>query len=212
MNPSAPIPGPTWLGRVSYAVAHRAQRERREAILRGDAPEAIWLLEHDSVVTTGRRAAEVDVDALARRGVPVVATERGGLATWHGPGQLVGYLLIDVASRQGTIHGLVCALEAGLIAWLASRGWSARRESPHRGVFVAGNKVAAIGLHVRRGVTMHGFALNLTCDLSAYDAIVPCGLRDFGVAAVGDEAPGAAAASVGDFVRAALVDALGPRR
>jgi lipoyl(octanoyl) transferase len=184
-----------WLGRVPYAEALQRQRERREAIVAGQAREALWLLEHDPVITTGRRA----VDGLdpARLGMEVVQTERGGLATYHGPGQLVGYLLLDVGSRGGSVRGTVCAVEAGLMAWLDERlpRPAARREG-HPGVWVGKDKIAAIGLHFRRGVSMHGFALNLTVDLERFRGFVPCGVEDGGVTSLQREL-GRSAASLG---------------
>src|SRR5688572_860299 len=102
-------PGPEWLGRVPYRMALERQRERREQVLRGEAPEAIWLLEHDPVVTTGRRTVQ-DLDPR-RISSPIVETERGGLATYHGPGQLVGYLILDVGRRGGGVRVTVQSVE-----------------------------------------------------------------------------------------------------
>ena len=146
----------------------------------GRAPEALWLLEHDPVITTGRRP----VEQLPDVGIDVVRTERGGLATWHGPGQLVGYFIVDVARRglgvKRTIHGV----EEGILQWLQEKDLPAARRSGFPGVWVGRDKVAAVGMHFRRGVSMHGFALNLTPDLSSYRHIVPCGIQDGGVTSV----------------------------
>lgn len=166
-----------WLGRVAYAPVLEAMRAHREGILAGEADEVVWLLEHEPVVTLGRRGGEVDPARLASTGTEVVATERGGLATWHGPGQLVGYLLIDLGARRWAVRSAVDGVEQGLIRWLASVGIEGRTEADAHGVWVGDAKIAAVGLHVRRGVTMHGFALNLQPDLTAFDAITPCGLR-----------------------------------
>jgi lipoyl(octanoyl) transferase len=179
MAPEAPWPLPEWLGRVSYLEALGRQRERREAVLRGEAPEAVWLLEHDAVVTTGRREV-ADLDP-ARIAAPIVATERGGLATYHGPGQLVGYLIVDVGRRGGGVRVTVRAVEEGLIAWLAGRGTTAGRREGYPGVWVGDAKIAAVGMHFRRGVSMHGFALNLTVDLAGFRGFTPCGITDGGV-------------------------------
>ncbi len=170
-----------WLGRLEYRWAWRLQHLRREAVERGTAPEVLWTLEHDPVVTLGRRAAPVDATGLGLRGVPVVQTERGGLATWHGPGQLTGYLLVDIGRRGWAIRKVVEGIEAGLIDWLATQGVSAGRRDGLHGVWVGQDKVGAIGLHVRRGVTMHGFALNLDPGPAAFTGIVPCGVEDGGV-------------------------------
>ncbi|MBX2801200.1 MAG: lipoyl(octanoyl) transferase LipB [Myxococcales bacterium] len=160
------------------------QHSRREAILRGGAPQAFWLLEHDPVITTGRRAVppeHVPQDAT------VVATERGGLATWHGPGQLVGYLMLEVGRHGGSVKGTICAVEQGVIHWLGRVGLTAHRREGHPGVWVSDDKICAIGMHFRRGVSMHGFALNLTCDLEPFRRIVPCGITDGGVTSLAEQ-------------------------
>ena len=178
-------------------------------MLAGRAPEALWLLEHPPVVTLGRRGGTVVGDAR----VEVVRTERGGLATWHGPGQLVGYLVLHVAGRGGSVRGTVNALEQGIIDWLRGQGVQAARRERHPGVWVGKEKVCALGLHFRRGVSLHGFALNLSCDLAHYGQIVPCGITDGGVtslAALTGAAPPVheAAVTVGQAVRDALQSAL----
>lgn len=170
-----------WLGRVPYAWASRLQHLRREAILAGRAPDVLWTLEHPAVVTLGRRGGEVDRVALAARGVEVVCTERGGLATWHGPGQLVGYLLADLRRQRCSVKGAVAAIEDGVIDWLASQGCAAGRRYGSPGVWVGDNKICAVGLHVRKQVTMHGFALLLDPPEGAFAGLVPCGVRDGGV-------------------------------
>ncbi len=168
---------PEWLGRVAYADGLQRQRARRDAVLAGAAGEAFWLLEHDAVVTVGRReAAGVNGAHLEAAGVEVVRTERGGLATWHGPGQLVGYLIVDCGRRGWSIRGFVRALEGGVIRWLASVGVAAHRRSGHPGVWVEDEKLCALGLHFRRGVSLHGFALNLDPPANAFEGIIPCGL------------------------------------
>ena len=146
----------------------------------GRAPEALWLLEHHPVITTGRRV----VEELPDKGIEVVRTERGGLATWHGPGQLVGYFILDVADRGLGVKRTVRAVEEGILRWLQEKDLPASRRSGFPGVWVGRDKVAAVGMHFRRGVSMHGFALNLTSDLSGYRHIVPCGIRDGGVTSV----------------------------
>jgi lipoyl(octanoyl) transferase len=216
-------PEVVWLGRVPYAEALERQRQRREAIVAGQAPEALWLLEHEPVITTGRRAVDLDSERL---GVPVIQTERGGLATYHGPGQLVGYLLLDIGRRGGSVRGTVCAVEAGLIDWLRPQLMTGRREG-YPGVWVGRDKIAAIGLHFRRGVSMHGFALNLTVELERFQGFSPCGIEDGGVTSLQRElgrspAPGEVALEVGACVlqhvlnasssrAACAVDGAGPR-
>lgn len=172
---------PEWLGRVRYAEARDRQLARRRAILSGAAEEAFWLLEHEPVVTTGRRVVDLDEEALRAAGIDVVRTERGGLATWHGPGQLVGYVLIDIKAHGLMVRTMVAALEQGLIDWLASEGVAADRRAGFPGVWAGNDKIAALGLHFSRGVSMHGFALNLCPSLDGFARIVPCGITDGGV-------------------------------
>ncbi len=178
-----------WLGRRPYAEVLRLQRERREAVLAGEADEVLFLVEHDPVVTVGRRPAPGTPDPaeLARHGVDFARVERGGLATWHGPGQLVAYAIVRAAARGMGVRGLVEALEDGVIAWLARRGVEAGRRPGYPGVWVhdpeAGRpgKIAALGLHFKRGVSMHGTALNLARPRGpGFDLIVPCGITDAG--------------------------------
>jgi lipoyl(octanoyl) transferase len=176
-----------WLGRVPYLEALHRQRDRRERVIaRRSAPgptdEVLWLLEHPPTLTTGRRSVqELDLGAWQRTGVDVVPTERGGLATWHGPGQLVGYLIVDVGTRKIAVKRMISAIEDGVIAWLSSVGVTAGRRCEHRGVWVGSDKIAAIGMHFRKGVSMHGFALNLGNSLDAFDRFTPCGITDGGV-------------------------------
>lgn len=174
-----PWPRPQWLGRLGYRWAWRLQQLRREAVIAGRAPEAVWLLEHDPVITTGRRPVEDLPD-----GVDVVRTERGGLATWHGPGQLVGYLILDAGSRGIGVKSTICGVEEAIARWLGGLGIVAGRRPGYPGVWVGRDKICAVGMHFRRGVSMHGFALNLTADLSGFQAIVPCGITDGGVTSV----------------------------
>lgn len=199
---------PQWLGRLEYRWAHRLQHLRREAIVRGSAPEALWLLEHNPVVTTGRRS----VEQLPQRGIPVVRTERGGLATWHGPGQLMAYVLVDLRARGLSVKGLVAGMEDAVMTWLASMGVKGQRRCGYPGVWVGPDKICAVGIHIRRGVSMHGLALNLHNDMTGYADILPCGITDGGLTTVAlktgeKRTPQAVSEEVG----AALVDALGLR-
>ena len=171
-----------WRGRIGYEQALLEQRDHRDGILAGTQTEEVWLLEHDSVVTLGKRGAEgVDGEALAAQGIPVVQTERGGLATYHGPGQLVVYPLVNLAKRGWGVRAFVHALEAETMAWLSELGVDAGRRAGAPGVWVAGDKVAAVGLHIRKGVSAHGLSLNLTTSLLPYGHFIPCGIRDAGV-------------------------------
>jgi lipoate-protein ligase B len=202
-----------WLGRVPYGWAWRLQHLRRDAIVAGRAPEAFWLLEHDPVITTGRRAVD-DLPAeavLHLKGVSLFRAERGGLATWHGPGQLVGYLLLDIARHGHKVRTFVCAVEQGIIDWLRARGVGAHRREGYPGVWVGREKICAVGFHFRHGVSMHGFALNLCPNLGGFALITPCGIVDGGVTSLalvggGVLAPWEAAESVAEAVIAACVD------
>jgi lipoyl(octanoyl) transferase len=175
-----------WRGRWPYAEALDAQRERRRAVLQGEAAEVVWTLEHPAVITVGRRAlmAAVDRDAAAAAGVPVQETERGGLATVHAPGQLVAYLILDLRRRRLTIPAMVAGMEAAMIDVVATLGVKADRRPGTPGVWVGGEKIGAVGLHIEHGVSMHGLALNLSPDLSLFGLIVPCGIADAGVCSV----------------------------
>ena len=199
---------------MPYEVAWARQRALRAEILAGQGTEQLALLEHRAVVTFGKREApgNPDPEALRARGVQVFKTERGGLATWHGPGQLVGYLLFDCGRRGLGVRRLVERLEDGLIAYLGGLGVIAGRREGYPGVWVGDDKIAALGLHIQRGVTMHGFALNLRLGPEAYPGIIPCGITEGGVASLDrliPDAPGPeeAAPDVAAAVIAALAQA-----
>jgi lipoyl(octanoyl) transferase len=199
--------GVAWLGRVPYDVAWARQLAQRDEVLAG-GPDALWLLEHPPVITVGRRASEAG--PLPVHGeIPVVHVERGGLATWHGPGQLVGYLIADLPRRGWKVKGVVAGIEIGVSAYLAELGVVAGPRDGYPGVWIGRDKVCAIGLHVRRGVTMHGFALNLTPDLAGFSSILPCGITDGGVTSVARAlgsapSPEGAAVAVGEAVLAGI--------
>jgi lipoate-protein ligase B len=143
------------------------------------------LLEHPPVITLGRRATLADVylsaAALARRGIQLAKTTRGGLVTYHGPGQIVGYPIVKLRPRALTVPCYVRALELAVIASLAEIGVQARIDAGHVGVWTDQGKIAAIGVAQRHGVTLHGFAVNLQPDLSNFLLINPCGIGDLGV-------------------------------
>ena len=197
-----------WLGLVPYADALAAQRAYRDQVIAGLAPGGLWLLEHPPVVTSGRRMASVDDERVLAAGFARFECERGGLATCHEPGQLVGYLVANV--REAGVRCTVSAIEDGLIASLRRMGLVGGRRQGFPGVWVENAKVAAIGLHVRQGVTLHGFALNVCNDLRGFDLIVPCGIAGVKVTSLvrlGAPAtsPAAAWASVGQDVVDALM-------
>jgi lipoyl(octanoyl) transferase len=174
---------------VDYATAWQRQRALHADVVTGRSPDTVLLLEHPPVYTAGRRTArsERPVD-----GTPVVDVDRGGKITWHGPGQLVGYPIIRLADPVDVV-AYVRDLEEALIGVCADLGVAAGRVPGRSGVWVGPDargverKVAAIGVRVAQGVTMHGFALNCDCDLTAFGRIVPCGIADAGVTSLSAE-------------------------
>ncbi|BCR06272.1 octanoyltransferase [Desulfuromonas versatilis] len=138
-------------------------------------PDEIWLLEHERVFTQGRAGKAEHV--LAPGDIPVVSVDRGGQVTYHGPGQLVGYLLIDLKRRGLTVRSLVAGIEEAIIATLAGYGVQAAIRAGAPGVYVAGAKIASIGLRVQRGCSFHGLSLNLDMDLEPFSRINPCGYQ-----------------------------------
>ena len=174
-----------WLGRVSYAEGLALQESLVSSRQQGTGEDTLLLLEHPPVVTLGRGANPDHLLArredLARRGVEVFETGRGGDVTYHGPGQLVGYPILLLPPPLRDLHLLLRKIEEILIASVAEFGVEARRMEGLTGVWVGAEKLAAIGMRVSRWVTSHGFALNVSTDLSGFDLIVPCGIRGRGV-------------------------------
>lgn len=174
-----------WLGRVSYARGLDLQSARVDAVKAGSAPEALFLLEHDPVLTLGRNAHAENVvagpEALAAQGIAVHECGRGGDVTYHGPGQLVGYPIVNLAPDRKDVWKYVRGLEEALISTLAGYGLEGERKQGLTGVWIGDEKVAAIGVRISRWVTSHGFALNITTNLKHFDTIVPCGIREYGV-------------------------------
>jgi lipoyl(octanoyl) transferase len=174
-----------WLGRVPYADATALQAARVEARSLDEVPDSLLLLEHPHVITTGRRGDLTNLlageDLLRRRGVGVHLTERGGDVTYHGPGQLVGYPIMNIRNERRGARRYVHDLEEAIIRALAVFGLTAHRNDGKTGVWVGSEKIAAIGIHISRGITSHGFALNVSTDLTYFDLIIPCGIREAGV-------------------------------
>jgi lipoate-protein ligase B len=171
------------LGRRGYGEVLELQRTLCRQRIAGEIDEDILLLvEHDPVVTLGRgtRAESLPLPRpeLERRGVEVFEVERGGDVTFHGPGQLVGYPVLDLRHHREDLHWYLRRLEAGLIGGLGRLGVTAGPNPGLTGVWTRGRKIASIGIHVKQWVTFHGFALNVSTDLSYFDLIVPCGIRD----------------------------------
>jgi lipoyl(octanoyl) transferase len=171
----------SWLGRVDYDRALALQLDTRDALARGEGPERLLLLEHPHVFTLGRNASAGDVllppARLAELGVEVRATDRGGQVTYHGPGQLVGYPILDLNPDRRDLRRYVRDLQETLVGVLAGLGIAARGGERERiGVWVEGRKIASLGVHLARWRTTHGFALNVTTDLALFSGIVACGL------------------------------------
>jgi lipoate-protein ligase B len=170
------------LGRRRYGDVLALQRALAAQRLAGERDEDLLLLvEHEPVVTLGRTTAATSLplssEELARRGIEVFNVERGGDVTWHGPGQLVGYPILDLRAHREDLHWYLRTLEDVLIDSLEALGIPADRNPGRTGVWTAGRKVASIGVHVKRWVTYHGFALNVTNALEGFELIVPCGLH-----------------------------------
>ncbi len=166
-----------WLGRIGFAEALTRQDELvRSKRADPDAPDELWLLEHDPVYTIGRTPDQSSLRGAAHLPHPLVAINRGGQATYHGPGQLVGYFLLDLRRYGEDVHRYLRWIETFLIELLASYEINATARAGLTGVWVEQRKVASIGVGVRHWITMHGFALNVNGDLSAFDAITPCGI------------------------------------
>jgi len=173
-----------WLGLVDYDWAWDLQRALVERVKRGEVANTLLLLEHPHVYTLGRRAGEGDLLAdaatLAAIGAAVRHVDRGGEATYHGPGQLVGYPIVDLRRWGGPLR-YVRGLEQTLVRTLGGFGIQGRTIAGLTGVWAGDEKIAAIGVRVSGGVTSHGFALNVNSDLGYFKHIVPCGIRDKGV-------------------------------
>ncbi len=165
-------------GLVEYQKAWESQRAIHQDVVDGKRPNTLLLLEHPSVFTAGRRT---DDSERPTDGTPVIDVDRGGRITWHGPGQLVGYPIVKLF-KPTELVGFVREIEAGLIAVCSDLGLETQRIDGRSGVWARdtqGNrKIAAIGIRVAKGVTMHGFALNVNPDLSAFKSIIPCGISD----------------------------------
>lgn len=161
------------LGRTRYADAHALQQELLLDRIEGRVGDVLLLTEHDSVVTVGRGAG---LETAGEVAVPVVAVERGGEATYHGPGQIVGYPIVLLEEGRRDLHRWLRDLEEVVIATLLDFGVLGRREAGFTGVWIGARKVCSIGVAVRRWVTWHGFALNVNTDLAGFRAFQPCGL------------------------------------
>jgi lipoyl(octanoyl) transferase len=183
------------LGRMGYEEALEYQREVARQRITGAIPEDVLILvEHPPVVTLGRSSKEKNLISspafLASKGVELFEVERGGDVTFHGPGQLVGYPIIDLKRHRQDLHWYLRSVEEALIRTLGEYGISGERSTGFTGVWTNGRKIASIGVHARDWVTWHGFALNVTTDLSYFDFIVPCGISGVEMTSIVKELPG----------------------
>ena len=170
------------LGTIDYAEAHHLQKELQAKRISGEIDDTVLLLEHPPVLTMGRSAKEQHVlaapEVLAARGISMHEVGRGGDVTYHGPGQLVAYPIIDLKPDRRDVRKYMWSLEETMIRTCADFGLSARRVEGLNGAWIGDRKVGAVGVRISRWVTMHGFALNANSDLTQFDLIVPCGIQD----------------------------------
>ncbi len=183
------------LGTIPYAEALELQRSVAAKRITGEmAEDVLLLMEHPPVVTQGRSSKNANLVAspelLKLRGVELHEVERGGDVTFHGPGQLVGYPIIDLKRHKQDLHWYLRTIEQVLIDTLEALGIAAGRNTGYTGVWTGGKKIASIGVHARDWVTWHGFALNVATDLSYFDLIVPCGIQDVTMTSIEREIPG----------------------
>ncbi|MGB5439342.1 MAG: lipoyl(octanoyl) transferase LipB [Gammaproteobacteria bacterium] len=171
------------LGRVEYAPVWREMQSFTET-RSAKTPDELWLLEHLPVFTMGRNARQEHL--LATGDIPVIQTDRGGQVTYHGPGQLLAYTLLDIQRRQLGVQSLVNTLEQAVINLLSDYGIQAARRSKAPGVYVDERKIAALGLRVRKGCCFHGLSLNVDMDLAPFSMINPCGIQDLEVTRMSD--------------------------
>ncbi len=179
------------LGTIDYAEAHRLQKELQGKRVRGEVGDIVLLLEHPPVLTMGRSAKAQHVlaapEILAARGVQVHEVGRGGDVTYHGPGQLVAYPIIDLKPDRKDVRKYVASLEETMIRTCANFGLAAGRVEGLNGAWIGDRKVGAVGVRISRWVTMHGLALNVNSDLREFEMIVPCGIQDKGVTSLSAE-------------------------
>jgi lipoate-protein ligase B len=202
------------LGRRGYAEVLELQRSLCRRRMDGEITEDILLLvEHDPVVTLGRgtRVPSLPLPRaeLERRGIGVFEVERGGDVTFHGPGQLVGYPILDLREHREDLHWYLRHLEGALMGALSALGIEAGRNPGLTGVWTRGRKIASIGIHVKQWVTYHGFALNVSTDLAYFDLIVPCGIQGVVMTSVAQELGRTDTATIWKETREAVVEQLG---
>jgi lipoate-protein ligase B len=210
------------LQRMPYAEALELQRNvARDRISGAISEDVLLLVEHPPVVTLGRSSKQKNLisspDFLQSRGVELFEVERGGDVTFHGPGQLVGYPIIDLKRHKLDLHWYLRQVEEAIIRVLSRYGISAERSTGYTGVWTGGRKITSIGVHARDWVTWHGFAMNVVTDLTYFDLIVPCGIQDVEMTSIakeitlrGEEIPGdLSVTSAGRVTAEAFAEAFG---
>jgi lipoyl(octanoyl) transferase len=201
-------------GLLAYPDAVAAMEERVEAILAGKAAELVWLVEHPPLYTAGTSAKPHDL--LAPDRLPVFRSGRGGQYTYHGPGQRVVYVMLDLGKRARDIRCYVSSLETWIIETLKTFGIDGERREDRVGVWVPGRdgapeaKIAAVGVRVRRWVTFHGISINVAPDLDHYAGIIPCGVSNLGITSLADQGVDASMADVDSALRHAFRPIFGP--
>ncbi|MEM7697922.1 MAG: lipoyl(octanoyl) transferase LipB [Verrucomicrobiota bacterium] len=198
-----------WLDRIEYGAALDLQNELVASRQRGEIPDTILLLEHEPVYTIGRTRDRSSLEAAEMLPHPVVEINRGGQATYHGPGQLVGYFILDLVHYGKDLHLFLRQIEMLLIDYTRRLGLEGDRREGLTGVWIEQRKIASIGVGVRKWVSMHGFGLNISRDLSGYDAIVPCGIAGVEMTSIEREtgtdlAVSEAARQIEPFIRESL--------
>ena len=177
-----------WRGRERYGATWKHQLELHARRRAGECSDRLILVEHEPVITLGRQGELANLllseEVLEQRGVDVHRVERGGDVTFHGPGQLVGYPIIDLKARQLSVRDLMRGLEEALIRTVEVFGIRAGRQEGLTGVWMGDSKLAALGVAVKNGISFHGFALNVATDLSFFEMIIPCGITDKRVASI----------------------------
>ena len=199
-------------GLLAYPEAVALMEERAEAIAARRAPEMVWLVEHPAIYTAGTSARETD---LLEARFPVFKTGRGGQFTYHGPGQRVVYLMLDLKRRKPDVRAFVRDVEEWLIRALAELGVTGERRGDRVGIWVdredgREDKIAAIGIRIRHWVTFHGVAINVAPDLSHFSGIVPCGVRGHGVTSLAELGIKASMADVDRALKTAFTQVFGP--
>ena len=188
LHSANPVHWETAMGAVDYPDALARMNSDVQALADGAGPERVWLLEHPALYTAGTSAQ--DGDLVTRDRFPVFISGRGGQYTYHGPGQRVAYVMLDLKRRGGDVRAFVAGLEQWIIDTLGHLGVKGERREDRVGVWVRRgmreDKIAAIGIRVRHSVTFHGISINVDPDLSHFDGIVPCGIRDHGVTSLAD--------------------------